>query len=88
VGAARLRPAEAAERLERLRGLDGVGRTLAGAQGELVTSSGHRCVRCPWHGSTFRISDGSVRRGPATARQPAFETKVSDGGIVQVRPRS
>ncbi|HKB29948.1 MAG TPA: Rieske (2Fe-2S) protein [Streptosporangiaceae bacterium] len=57
-------------------------------QGELVTSSGHRCVRCPWHGSTFRISDGSVRRGPATARQPAFETRVSDGGIVQVRPRS
>ena len=57
-------------------------------QGELVTSNGHRFVSCPWHGSTFRISDGTVLHGPATARQPAFDTRVSDGGIVQVRPRS
>ena len=57
-------------------------------QGELVTLNGHRCVTCPWHGSTFRISDGTVRRGPATAPQPAFDTRVSDRGIVQVRPYS
>jgi nitrite reductase/ring-hydroxylating ferredoxin subunit/uncharacterized membrane protein len=46
------------------------------------------CVTCPWHGSTFRLSDGAVVHGPATARQPAFETRVSEIGLVQVRPRS
>jgi Rieske [2Fe-2S] domain len=37
------------------------------------------CLTCPWHGSEFRISDGSVARGPATAPQPVFETRVQDG---------
>jgi nitrite reductase/ring-hydroxylating ferredoxin subunit len=41
------------------------------------------CVTCPWHGSVFRLADGSVARGPATADQPAFQTRVQDG-IVQV----
>jgi nitrite reductase/ring-hydroxylating ferredoxin subunit len=27
----------------------------------------HGCLACPWHGSAFRIADGSVARGPATA---------------------
>jgi hypothetical protein len=44
------------------------------------------CIVCPRDGSTFRLSDGSVRRGPGTTRQPAFETRVSDSGLVQVRP--
>ena len=30
------------------------------------------CLSCPWHGSTFRVSDGTVARGPATAPQPVF----------------
>jgi len=34
------------------------------------------CVTCPWHGSTFRVSDGAVVRGPATAPQPVFRTRV------------
>jgi nitrite reductase/ring-hydroxylating ferredoxin subunit/uncharacterized membrane protein len=55
-------------------------------QGRVVIDGEQACVVCPWHGSTFRLSDGSVRRGPATARQPAFETRVSDVGLVQVRP--
>jgi nitrite reductase/ring-hydroxylating ferredoxin subunit/uncharacterized membrane protein len=55
-------------------------------QGRLVIDQGNACIVCPWHGSTFRLSDGSVRRGPATATQPAFETRVSDSGLVQVRP--
>ena len=55
-------------------------------QGRLVIDRDDHCVVCPWHGSTFRLSDGSVRRGPATATQPAFETRVSDAGLVQVRP--
>jgi len=55
-------------------------------QGRLTGDAGQRCVVCPWHGSTFRLADGSVRRGPATATQPAFEARVSDAGVVQVRP--
>ncbi len=41
------------------------------------------CLTCPWHGSMFRIADGSVARGPATAPQPAFETREV-GGAIQV----
>lgn len=41
------------------------------------------CVTCPWHGSVFRIEDGGVVHGPATAPQPAFQTRVRDG-MVQV----
>lgn len=57
-------------------------------QGEVSTLGVDLCVSCPWHGSTFRISDGTVMHGPATARQPTFDTRVSANGIVQVRPRS
>ncbi|GAA0673075.1 hypothetical protein GCM10010193_27160 [Kitasatospora atroaurantiaca] len=39
------------------------------------------CVRCPLHGSTFRLKDGAVVRGPATAPQPAFETRVTSGAL-------
>lgn len=39
------------------------------------------CVRCPWHGSVFRLSDGWNVRGPATAAQPAFDTRVTDGRV-------
>ncbi|WP_078845661.1 Rieske (2Fe-2S) protein [Streptomyces albus] len=42
------------------------------------------CVTCPWHGSTFRLSDGQNVSGPATAPQPCFETRVSDG-VLEVR---
>jgi nitrite reductase/ring-hydroxylating ferredoxin subunit/uncharacterized membrane protein len=55
-------------------------------QGRLVVDRDDACVVCPWHGSTFRLRDGGVRRGPATARQPAFDTRVSEAGLVQVRP--
>jgi nitrite reductase/ring-hydroxylating ferredoxin subunit len=41
------------------------------------------CLTCPWHGSVFRVSDGSVARGPATAPQPVFQTRV-EGGMLQV----
>jgi nitrite reductase/ring-hydroxylating ferredoxin subunit/uncharacterized membrane protein len=41
------------------------------------------CLTCPWHGSVFRIADGSVARGPATAPQPSFETREV-GGAIQV----
>jgi nitrite reductase/ring-hydroxylating ferredoxin subunit/uncharacterized membrane protein len=41
------------------------------------------CLTCPWHGSVFRIADGSVARGPATAPQPAFQVREV-GGAIQV----
>jgi nitrite reductase/ring-hydroxylating ferredoxin subunit/uncharacterized membrane protein len=55
-------------------------------QGRLVTEQDEVCVICPWHGSTYRVRDGAVVHGPATGRQPAFESRVRDGGIIQVRP--
>ncbi|MEU6807453.1 Rieske (2Fe-2S) protein [Streptomyces sp. NPDC046831] len=39
------------------------------------------CLRCPWHGSAFRLSDGWNVRGPATAPQPSFDTRVVDGRV-------
>ena len=39
------------------------------------------CVTCPWHLSTFRLSDGDVVRGPATAPQPRYEVRIEDGQI-------
>ncbi|RFU42182.1 (2Fe-2S)-binding protein [Actinomadura logoneensis] len=53
-----------------------------------IDDAGDTCVVCPWHGSTFRVANGTVVHGPATGRQPAFESRVSDEGIVQVRPLS
>ncbi|GAB3958233.1 hypothetical protein GCM10029978_002730 [Actinoallomurus acanthiterrae] len=55
-------------------------------QGRMVEIDEETCVVCPWHGSTFRVSDGTVVHGPATGRQPAFETRVGDNGMIQVRP--
>ena len=41
------------------------------------------CLTCPWHGSTFRIQDGTVVHGPATAPKPVFRTRIQ-GATVQV----
>jgi Ferredoxin subunits of nitrite reductase and ring-hydroxylating dioxygenases len=54
--------------------------------GRVIVEHGDLCVACPWHGSVFRITDGSVVHGPATAPQPAFQTRIRGDGIVQVRP--
>lgn len=50
-------------------------------QGELVDGD---CLRCPWHGSTFRLTDGAVVRGPAANAQPCWAVRFS-GGRVQIR---
>jgi nitrite reductase/ring-hydroxylating ferredoxin subunit/uncharacterized membrane protein len=44
------------------------------------------CVTCPWHGSVFRLTDGSVERGPAAYPQPALDTRISNGQV-EVRAR-
>jgi len=56
-------------------------------QGRIVVERGSACVTCPWHGSTFGIAGGSVVHGPATARQPSFETRITTDGRVELRPR-
>lgn len=38
-------------------------------------------IVCACHGSRFALADGSVRRGPATAPQPAFEVREQAGRI-------
>lgn len=60
--------------------------THAGAPLDEGSVDGDLQVTCPWHGSRFRLTDGSVARGPATAPQPAFETRVRDGNV-EVRLR-
>ncbi|MGZ6968487.1 MAG: Rieske 2Fe-2S domain-containing protein [Acidimicrobiia bacterium] len=42
------------------------------------------CIECPWHGSRFRLHDGSVARGPAFAPQPVVSVRVHDE-VVEVR---
>ena len=43
-------------------------------------------VHCPWHGSVFDLRDGALIHGPAAYPQPAWDTRVQDGGI-EVRRR-
>jgi nitrite reductase/ring-hydroxylating ferredoxin subunit len=55
-------------------------------RGPVKIAGSEATVTCPFHGSTFRLADGGVMRGPAVVPVPAFETRVTDG-IVEVRPR-
>jgi nitrite reductase/ring-hydroxylating ferredoxin subunit/uncharacterized membrane protein len=43
-------------------------------------------VTCPCHGSTYRLDDGSVVKGPATSDQPAFEVRLRDGKVEVRKP--
>jgi nitrite reductase/ring-hydroxylating ferredoxin subunit/uncharacterized membrane protein len=45
------------------------------------------CVVCPWHGSSFRLDDGQVVRGPSAYNQPCFETRVVAGRVEVRRSR-
>lgn len=51
-----------------------------------VTPDG--CLECPWHGSRFRLGDGSLRRGPSVYDQPSYEIRRADAGGYEVRRRS
>lgn len=41
-------------------------------------------IVCGCHFSRFSLDDGSVRRGPAVAPQPVYETR-QEGPIVEIR---
>jgi len=45
------------------------------------------CIACPWHGTRFRLDDGSVERGPSAYPQPVYEARVRDGRV-EVRAAS
>jgi nitrite reductase/ring-hydroxylating ferredoxin subunit/uncharacterized membrane protein len=55
------------------------------SEGHVHTDTGE--IGCPWHHSMFRLEDGRVTRGPATAPQPSYQTRVVDG-TVEVRARA
>jgi len=44
------------------------------------------CIVCPWHGSAFRLDDGEVVHGPATAPAPRFRTRITDGTLEACLP--
>lgn len=50
-------------------------------EGRLTGAGADLCIVCPWHGSTFRIGDGVVVHGPATADQPRLDVRVTDGQL-------
>lgn len=50
-------------------------------EGDVVRLGGDDCVVCPWHGSTFRLSDGAVLHGPAATNQPMLRSRVRDGYV-------
>jgi nitrite reductase/ring-hydroxylating ferredoxin subunit/uncharacterized membrane protein len=91
-----LRDAELPEGESRYAEIEGVGVMVARHGGEVYALSNrcvHRggpldegelsdgCVTCPLHGSRFRLSDGSVERGPAAYPQPAWQVRVREGVI-------
>ena len=94
--------AELGEGERRLVEVDGVGVLVGREQGRLYALANRCCHRggplhrgtyangeitCPWHGSTFRVADGSLVRGPAAYPQPVYDVRVQDGGI-EVRARA
>ncbi|MEV4516028.1 Rieske (2Fe-2S) protein [Dactylosporangium sp. NPDC049525] len=54
--------------------------------GITVDVDGARCLRCPWHGSVFRLADGRAVRGPAGSDQALLRTRVRDGQLEAARP--
>ena len=86
LGEGELRHAEADGRpvvLARVRGeVHALGDTCAHrggslSDGELVGD----CVECPLHGSRYRLTDGSVERGPSAYPQPVYDVRVENGRI-------
>ena len=67
----------------------GIGSRCSHAGGPLEEGKiddGDNCVQCPWHGSVFRLDDGSVVHGPASVPQAGYDVRVQDGRI-EVRRR-
>jgi nitrite reductase/ring-hydroxylating ferredoxin subunit/uncharacterized membrane protein len=93
---AAMRESDLPEGESRYAEVGGVGVMVARYQGEVYALSNrcvHRggpldegelsdgCVTCPLHGSTFRLADGEIERGPAAYPQPAWEVRERAGVI-------
>ena len=39
-------------------------------------------VQCPWHGSHFDLTNGNVKKGPATKPEPAYEVRVEQDNVL------
>jgi nitrite reductase/ring-hydroxylating ferredoxin subunit/uncharacterized membrane protein len=74
-------PLVVVRRGDRIDVLSGRCSHLAGPLHEGTVSRDGSCITCPWHGSTFSLEDGSVRSGPATAPQHAFDVRVQNGRV-------
>jgi nitrite reductase/ring-hydroxylating ferredoxin subunit/uncharacterized membrane protein len=61
-------------------------RGCALAGGQIEGNGDDAVVVCPCHGSTFRLADGEIVRGPATSPQPAYEARIQ-GDKLEVRLR-
>ncbi|MCL5026821.1 MAG: Rieske 2Fe-2S domain-containing protein [Chloroflexi bacterium] len=53
---------------------------MLGSEGNMVGET----VTCPWHGSQYRLRDGTVVHGPSVFNLPCYQVRVQDGQI-QVR---
>ncbi|WP_018333354.1 Rieske 2Fe-2S domain-containing protein [Actinomycetospora chiangmaiensis] len=51
------------------------------SDGKVTDVDGDACLECPWHGSVFRLDDGRVMHGPATAPAAPFPARVRDGRV-------
>lgn len=38
-------------------------------------------ITCPWHGSVFRLTNGSVVHGPAQTREIAYRARINEGQV-------
>ena len=56
------------------------------SEGSVSVVGDEPCVVCPWHGSTYRLTDGTVRRGPATMPQPVLKVRVVGDRVEARRP--
>jgi nitrite reductase/ring-hydroxylating ferredoxin subunit len=56
------------------------------SEGSFTAEAGQGCVVCPWHGSVFRLSDGAVMHGPATAPMPRLRARVVNGTVEVMLP--
>ena len=39
-------------------------------------------VQCPWHGSHFDLTNGQVKRGPATKPEPVYEVRIEQNNVL------
>ena len=50
-------------------------------EGRVVRVDGQACVMCPWHGSTYKLSDGEVVHGPSATDQQLLKSRVVNGMV-------